>query len=111
MVMGVYDQASHYALKSDPAAFFLWRIRRFVDRFTFLGWLDTTTLAFPGEPDRVCDTVAEFARAKARDRDACWMWNASPSRIQTCWSDWANMPTGCAGVSATEADKKASIRS
>src|SRR6185437_5500518 len=59
--MGVFDQASHYALKSDPSAFFLWRMRRFVDRFTFLGWLDTTTLAFPGEPDRICDTVAEFA--------------------------------------------------
>ncbi len=59
--MGVFDQASHYALKADPSAFFIWRLGRFVDRFAFLRWLDTTTLAFPGEPDRVCDTVAEFA--------------------------------------------------
>lgn len=59
--MGVFDQASHYTLKSNPAAFFTWLARRFVDNFVFLGWLDTTTIAFPGEPDRICDTVAEFA--------------------------------------------------
>ena len=59
--MGVFDQASHYVLKSNPSAFFTWRHRPFVERFVFLGWLDTTTIAFPGEPDRICDTVAEFA--------------------------------------------------
>lgn len=59
--MGVFDRASHYALKSNPAAFFTWLMPRFVDQFVFLGWLDTTTIAFPGEPDRICDTVAEFA--------------------------------------------------
>jgi len=26
------------------------------------GWLDTRTLPFPGEPDRICDTVAGLAR-------------------------------------------------
>jgi hypothetical protein len=59
--MGVFDQAGRYLLKSNPAAFFTWRMQRLVDRFLFLGWRDTTTLAFPGEPDRICDTVAEFA--------------------------------------------------
>lgn len=59
--MGVFDQASHYVLKSDPAAFFDWQLSRFVENHVFLGWLDTTTIAFPGEPDRICDTVAEFA--------------------------------------------------
>jgi hypothetical protein len=58
--MGVFDQASRYVLKSDPAAFFTWRMRRFVEHFVFLRWLDTTTLAFPGGPGRICDTVAEF---------------------------------------------------
>jgi hypothetical protein len=59
--MGVFDQASHYAVKLDPAGFFAWRVPRFAARFDFLGWLDVSTIAFPGEPDRVCDTVAEFA--------------------------------------------------
>ena len=65
--MGVFDQASHYAVKLDPAGFFAWRVPRFAARFKFLGWLDVSTIAFPGEPDRVCDTVAEF---KARDGDS-----------------------------------------
>jgi hypothetical protein len=58
--MGDFDQASKQALKLDPAAFFAWTLPRFVNRFVFLGWRDTTTIAFPGEPDRICDTVAEF---------------------------------------------------
>ncbi|HBI46404.1 MAG TPA: hypothetical protein DDY78_26665 [Planctomycetales bacterium] len=62
--MGVFDQASHYAVKLNPAGFFAWRVPRFAAHFVFLGWLDVSTIAFPGEPDRVCDTVAEF---KARD--------------------------------------------
>lgn len=59
--MGVFDQASHYLVKRDRDAFFAWRVPRFVARFAFRDWADTTTVAFPGEPDRVCDTVAEFA--------------------------------------------------
>ena len=59
--MGVYDQASHYAVKLDPEGFFAWRLPRFAAQFTFLGWLDVSTIAFPGEPNRICDTVAEFA--------------------------------------------------
>jgi hypothetical protein len=59
--VGVYDQASHYTLKTEPDSFFLWRFPLWVSRFKFLGWADTSTIAFPGEPDRTCDTVAEFA--------------------------------------------------
>ena len=58
--MGVFDQGAKYTIKTDPDGFFAWRVPRFVARFAFAGWLDTTTLAFPGEPDRICDTVAEF---------------------------------------------------
>jgi hypothetical protein len=58
--MGVFDQASHYAVKLDPEGFFAWRLPQFTAQFTFLGWLDVSTIAFPGEPNRVCDTVAEF---------------------------------------------------
>ena len=38
--MGVYDQASHYAVKLDPEGFFAWRLPQFTAQFTFLGWLD-----------------------------------------------------------------------
>ena len=58
--MGVFDQASHYAVKLDPEGFFAWRLPQFTAQFTFLGWLDVSTIAFPGEPNRVCDTAAEF---------------------------------------------------
>ena len=49
--------------KRKPAGFFGWVAPRFLARFTFLGWADTSRIAFPGEPDRTCDTVAEFAPA------------------------------------------------
>jgi hypothetical protein len=58
--MGVFDQGAKYTIKDEPAGFFAWRLPRFFAAFAFAGWSDTTTLAFPGEPDRVCDTVAEF---------------------------------------------------
>lgn len=61
--MGVYDQAARYTVKRHPAGFFAWLAPRFVSAWTFLGWLDTSTIAFPGEPDRICDTVGEFAHA------------------------------------------------
>jgi hypothetical protein len=64
--MGVYDQASRYAVKLDPPGFFAWRAPGFAARFAFLGWHDVSTVTFPGEPGRVCDTVAEFAARDGR---------------------------------------------
>ena len=58
--MGVFDQASRSAIKSAPPAFFRWLAPAFVERFAFRDFVDTQTIAFPGEPDRTCDTVAEF---------------------------------------------------
>jgi hypothetical protein len=46
--------------KARPGAFFTWRASALGRRWTFGGWLDTRGIAFPGEPDRTCDTVAEF---------------------------------------------------
>lgn len=47
--MSQFDQAARYAATLDPA-------------LPFRGWLDTRTLPVPGEPDRICDTVAGLAR-------------------------------------------------
>ena len=58
--MGVYDQGGRYVIKANPAAFFAWRAPQLWSRWSFVDWLDTRGIAFPGEPDRVCDTVAEF---------------------------------------------------
>ena len=55
MTRNFYDQASRYAAKLDPVGFLTWLLR--VD-VSFQSWLDTRRLPFPGEPDRVCDTVA-----------------------------------------------------
>jgi hypothetical protein len=58
--VGAYDQASRYITKARPSAFFSWRAPALGHRWAFRGWLDTRGIAFPGEPDRTCDTVAEF---------------------------------------------------
>jgi hypothetical protein len=57
--MGVFDQAARSAIKGAPG-FFRWLSPAFVERFRFERWVDTRTLAFPGEPECTCDTVAEF---------------------------------------------------
>lgn len=58
--MGIYDQAGRYAIKRRPSAFFTWRAPPLWAAWKWVGWRDTRTVPFPGEPDRVCDTVAEF---------------------------------------------------
>jgi hypothetical protein len=58
--LGVYDQAGRYVIKRRPSAFFTWRAPPLWRAWKFVRWQDTRTLPFPGEPDRICDTVAEF---------------------------------------------------
>ena len=58
--MNVFDQSARYTAKADPAGFFRWLIPGVPAHLTFAGWLDARTLPFPGEPDRICDTVAEL---------------------------------------------------
>src|SRR3954447_4975390 len=58
--MNDYDQAARFAAKGDPAAFLRWLVPGLPPGLEFRGWLDARTLPFPGEPDRVCDTVAEL---------------------------------------------------
>src|SRR6516165_7727809 len=59
--MAQFDQSARYLIKRDPSAFFRWAAPGMLEAWNFLGFVDTTTAAFPGEPDRICDTVAEFA--------------------------------------------------
>lgn len=65
--MGVYDQGARYLCKRNPPGFFRWAVPRYAARFAFQGWQDTSQVAFPGEPDRICDTVADFAAAEASE--------------------------------------------
>ncbi len=58
--MGVYDQAGRYVIKRRPGAFLTWRAPALWAAWKLTRWQDTRTLPFPGEPDRVCDTVAEM---------------------------------------------------
>src|SRR5262249_31174521 len=56
MARNVYDQAARYVAKLDPASFLRWLLR--MASVLFHRWLDTRQLPFPGEADRICDTVA-----------------------------------------------------
>jgi len=58
--LGVYDQAGRHAIKRRPSAFFTWQAPALWAAYRLDPWQDTRTLPFPGEPDRVCDAVAEF---------------------------------------------------
>ncbi len=51
-----FDQASRYGAKLDPPGLLRWLWTD--DRVVFLRWLDAHTLPFPGDPERICDTVA-----------------------------------------------------
>jgi hypothetical protein len=66
--MGQFDQAARYTAKLDPPAFLRWLLPGLDAALAFQGWLDTRTLPFPGEPDRICDTVAELLDVAQPDR-------------------------------------------
>lgn len=65
--MGVFDQAARYLVKRKPDGFFNWLAPRFTESWLFHCWFDASRIAFPGEPDRICDTVAEFRRRNRPD--------------------------------------------
>ena len=58
MTQNEYDQCSRKVAKLDPLGFLCWLLRLAKGDIVFRTWLDTRRLPFPGEPDRVCDTVA-----------------------------------------------------
>ena len=55
----LFDQAAAYASKQlDAAGFLNWLLATALAEGRLRQWLDTRGIAFPGEPDRRCDTVA-----------------------------------------------------
>lgn len=53
-----YDQASRYGAKLDAVGYLGYLLREDPAALRYRGWLDTRTLPFPGDPERICDTVA-----------------------------------------------------
>jgi hypothetical protein len=63
--MNTFDQAARYAARNlDAAGFLVWLFRVAAALWRWSGWVDTQQVAFPGEPDRRCDTVARFERRR-----------------------------------------------
>jgi len=60
------DQTARYALKIAPAEALAWLLPGLDADLGFTRWLDTETIAFPGEPGRRCDTVAELVSRGGR---------------------------------------------
>ncbi len=60
MSQNVFDQAARYLAKLDRVPFLCWVLELQPADFVFRGWVDTRRLPFPGEPDRVNDTVAHL---------------------------------------------------
>jgi hypothetical protein len=58
--MAELDQTARFALKIAPAETVRWLLPTLKPDLVFTRWLDTETIAFPGEPGRRCDTVAEL---------------------------------------------------
>jgi hypothetical protein len=53
-----YDKACRYLAKLDPVAVLAFLLGLDDADFEFIRWLDTRRIAFPGQPDKTCDTVA-----------------------------------------------------
>ncbi len=58
-----FDKAGRAWLRLDPSGLLRWLMPGLHADCVFQRWADTRTIAFPGEPDRTCDTVAELLQA------------------------------------------------
>ncbi len=58
--MATLDRTARFALKIDPPEVMRWLLPKLDPDLAFTRWLDTEMIAFPGEPGRRCDTVAEL---------------------------------------------------
>jgi hypothetical protein len=67
MAINHFDKASRYAAKLDPEAFLDWLIPGWRETVLVDGWLETRTIPFPGEADRICDTVIKLVNLDVRE--------------------------------------------
>ncbi len=58
--MAELDETARFALKIAPHEVIRWLLPSLDTDLEYRRWLDTETIAFPGEPKRRCDTVAEL---------------------------------------------------
>jgi hypothetical protein len=59
-IMAELDQTARSGLKLAPEEPLRWLLPKLSPDLAFRRWLDTEMIAFPGEPQRRCDTVAEL---------------------------------------------------
>jgi hypothetical protein len=64
--MADLDQTARFALQDEPAESIRWVLPKLDEDLAFQRWLDTRAVAFPGEPKRRCDTVAELVSRSGR---------------------------------------------
>jgi hypothetical protein len=57
-----FDKACRYLLKLDPLRLLAWLLGLKVGDLAFIRWIDTRRLPYPGQPNRICDTVAHVER-------------------------------------------------
>lgn len=58
-----YNEAARYTAKQiSPEAFLRYLLPGVFSRWQWMGWDDSQTVSFPGDPERRCDTVARFER-------------------------------------------------
>jgi len=58
-----FDKAGRACFKLDPPGMLRWLLPGLIPACVFQRWADARTIAFPGEPERTCDTVAELLQA------------------------------------------------
>src|SRR5262245_29790801 len=60
-----YDQAGRYLARGLPLQLVGWLLGLPPTAYSAHGWVDTRNVPFPGDPERICDTVL-FLRDQAR---------------------------------------------
>jgi hypothetical protein len=60
-----FDAACRYLLRLNAVALLAWFLGLRESAFAFAGWLDARRVHWPGQPERVCDTVAHLKEQAA----------------------------------------------
>jgi hypothetical protein len=101
--MAELEQAAHFALKTVPAEAIAWMLPDLSPDLAFTR-LETNLIAFPGEPGRRCDTVAELLSRSARHRRSAGVGGGARSRYSFLGRAW-EYARGCGGSCATDRER------